>query len=468
MKALGIDLGTTSISMLMLDAGTGEVLGSKTIQSRAYMETPRPWSREQDPEKIYGLVLEGLQDMTARYGRPDAIGMTGQMHGMLYVNAEGQAVSPLYTWEDGSGNEPLPAQEGETAVSLLKKAGLFAASGFGLTTHFYHVKTGKVPEGAAKMTTISDYVAMRLCGNTAPVIAVDMGASWGCFDLENGCFATERLAELGVDPSILTEMKKSHSVIGTVSSDKGIAAGAAVTASLGDNQASYLGAVKDMRSSVLINVGTGSQVSCTIDRYVDIRGSVELRPCTEDLFLLAGSGLCGGRAYAMLENFYRMIVQDALCAADVKAEYDGYAMMERQARDFIARTGEDEAWKVRTTFNGTRSDPLERGSISNISGKNFVPGAMTLGMLRGVMGELHGMYGQMCELTGSRATAMVGSGNGIRKNALLRETAERMFGCTMQIPAHQEEAAYGAAITALTGAGLFPDLASAQEMIRYL
>ena len=55
-----------------------------------------------------------------------------------------------------------------------------------------------------------------------------------------------------------------------------------------------------------------------------------------------------------------------------------------------------------------------RGSIANIGVENFHPGAMTLGMIQGILDELHEMYEKMCEATGKRATKLVGSGNGIR------------------------------------------------------
>ena len=64
-------------------------------------------------------------------------------------------------------------------------------------THFYLQKKGQIPKEAVKMTTISDYVAMRMCGNTCPVIGLDMAASWGCFDLEKQEFLCEKLKEAG-------------------------------------------------------------------------------------------------------------------------------------------------------------------------------------------------------------------------------------------------------------------------------
>ena len=142
--------------------------------------------------------------------------------------------------------------------------------------------------------------------------------------------------------------------------------------------------------------------------------------------------------------------------------------MAAQAADFKEKSGVAEAWKVKTTFSGTRSNPDMRGSIANIGVENFHPGAMTLGMIQGILEELHEMYEKMCEATGKKATKLVGSGNGIRKNKLMQELAEEMYGMKIEIPLYQEEAAYGAAIFALAACGVYESIADAQKIIKYL
>jgi len=228
--------------------------------------------------------------------------------------------------------------------------------------------------------------------------------------------------------------------------------------SAGDNQASVIGSVRDMEGTVLLNIGTGSQVSLGTDRYFDCGGAIELRPCA-DQYILAGSGLCGGRAYAMLEQFYREAAgSDTPC----------YDRMLQQATAFVDQYGMDAAWEVRTTFSGTRSNPDERGSIRGIGVQNFRPGALTAGLVAGILGELNECYRGMIDMTGAPARFMVGSGNGLRKNPLMRRLAEEMFGLRLHIPAHMEEAAYGAALCALTASGRVKSLSDAQRMIRYL
>lgn len=171
MKITGIDIGTTTVSVVLTDTETGKLLARETVEHRSFLQSSRPEQKIQDPERIYDIVVEILTKMRKEHGLPDRIGFTGQMHGMLYVNACGKAVSPLYTWQDGSGETVL--ENGKTCVQILEGTGA-VASGYGIVTHFYLQQENQIPDDAVKMTTISDYVAMRLCGNTVPVIGLDM------------------------------------------------------------------------------------------------------------------------------------------------------------------------------------------------------------------------------------------------------------------------------------------------------
>lgn len=78
--------------------------------------------------------------------------------------------------------------------------------------------------------------------------------------------------------------------------------------------------------------------------------------------------------------------------------------------------------------------------------ENFHPGAMTVGVIRGILEELYQQYAKMCELTGRKAKRLAGSGNGLRQNPLMQEMAQEMFGLKLEIPGYREEAARGAAL----------------------
>ena len=131
---IGVDTGTTSISIAALDEAHS-LLTSRTVNHESFIHTENPSSRIQDPERIKALVLENLEAVTSELGRPSAIGFTGQMHGILYVNSKGESVSPLYTWQDASGDDMLP---------VLREHGLRVSSGYGTATHLHLQRAGKI------------------------------------------------------------------------------------------------------------------------------------------------------------------------------------------------------------------------------------------------------------------------------------------------------------------------------------
>ena len=206
MKAVGIDIGTTTICGVLLDGGTGELLDSRTLSNDTAVRTENDWEHLQDPEKILEKcrrILEAFQD-----GEEDivSVGVTGQMHGILYTDVGGRAVSPLYTWQDRRGD--LPCRESRNgkeetwAGELSQKTGYPAASGFGLVTHYYHVKNGTVPREAVSLCTIPDYIAMSLAGEKRPLMHQSMAASLGLYDLRESCFDQRAIQAAGMERCI--------------------------------------------------------------------------------------------------------------------------------------------------------------------------------------------------------------------------------------------------------------------------
>ena len=84
-----------------------------------------------------------------------------------------------------------------------------------------------------------------------------------------------------------------------------------VTAAIGDNQAAFLGAVGNREDTGLVNMGTGGQVSMLSRQYF-AKDGIEARPFLGGgTYLLAGASLCGGRSYALLEEFFRKFLREA-------------------------------------------------------------------------------------------------------------------------------------------------------------
>ena len=129
-----------------------------------------------------------------------------------------------------------------------------------------------------------------------------------------------------------------------------------------------------------------------------------------------------------------------------------YKTLEKLAGDGKAScTGRENRKKlqIETTFDGTRVHPEQTGSIANLSTDNFTPAAFVYGTLEGMSRELYQMYQTIQNGTGMQIKYMIGSGNGLRKNPVLCEIVEEMFGAKLALAECEEEAATGAALSSM-------------------
>lgn len=494
MITVGLDIGTTTICAIILDSVTGSVLESITEPNMSFIPTESPWEKCQDSGIIWQEAISIVRRLIKKHAPIGSIGVTGQMHGILYIDNAGIAVSPLYTWQDGRGN--LPFKENESYASFLSNSGnLKIASGFGIATHFYNTINGLVPRNAVSICTIPDYIAMRLACSNVPVMHWSNAASLGFFDLEKKDFMRDMINKFGMNPDMFPRVTNKFEVIDcniipdslqvkTFSeaniniscenftrinneipfNDKlPVNCKIPVSVAIGDNQSSFIGSVNDMEHSLLVNVGTGSQISFSTKDTTSCEG-VEIRPCTE-AFINVGSSLCGGRAYALLENFFRQVVEMATGQSiNDKSKPVLYPEMTTCLENAGGLT---DSLQISTTFNGTRSFPEKRGCINNLGINNFTPAHFIEGVLSGIVDELYQYYCLTDAIRIENPSFLVGSGNGIRQNPILQKMFSDKFKMLVNIPIHKEEAAYGAALFSLVACGHFTSLTSAQKIIKY-
>ena len=428
MKLLGLDIGTTTVSAVVVEDGA--VLSSLTLKNGSFLPTENAWEKIQDPAYIRQTALQAVQELMEQYPDVERIGITGQMHGIVYLNAAGEPVSPLYIWQDGRGDQLM--ESGETyAAQLGRITGYHVATGYGLVTHYYNLLHGLVPEDAVVFSTIHDYIAMLLAGRTTPVTEASDAASFGLFDVEKGCFDLAALEKADIPADLLPAVAEEP-CIGRYQGK------IPVYVAIGDNQASFLGATGGKTDAMLINVGTGSQFSAYTPRYMNCPG-LETRPFPGGGYLLVGASLCGGRAYALLESFLRETAF-AMTGAAPDSCYDAMAALLTQGRP-------EDVPVVTPLFQGTRQDPSLRGSITGLSTENLTPRHLVFAMLDGMTEELYAMYRSYRD-AGGKDAALIGSGNGLRKNIHLQNCFSQAFGQRLMMSECNEEAATGAALFA--------------------
>lgn len=441
---LGIDIGTTSLAAQVISADSGDCIRTYSIRHNAAITLPDyPDAFAADAERLIELAVSLAQSAVQSYPTIAAIGLTGQMHGIVCIDETGEILSPLYTWQNQFGLRQI---DGDTAPTIceeiVQKCGVRIPTGYGITTYYALKRLGLLPERTAKIVTVMDLLGMKLT-NTAPAMHPTNAAALGAYQIEARAFDRAILEKLRIPLSVLPAVTDDYACMGNFTvSGRSIP----VSIAIGDNQAGLFGALAD-DSMILINVGTGSQITLLSDRP----SGGEVRPYFDGKFALSGAALCGGRAYAILADFIQSIAAGLGQELSRDTVYD---YLNEAAERGFQKEDSLRSPRVSTCFSGTRTEPDRRGSIAGIDTDNFTPEALSVGFLRGIIEELHELY---CTIQPNRdpAPRAVIGGNAMRKNPVLQKLCGEYFHCTPLLPLHTEEAAFGAALYGGVCAGLF-------------
>jgi sugar (pentulose or hexulose) kinase len=488
---LGLDLGTTTISAVARDASSGAALATVTLPNSA-PRAPAPGRAEMDLATLGALATRALGDLAARLGPRSAavagLGVTGQMHGLALLAPDGTPLRPAITWQDERALLPAPPAAGVTAAGVTAagapadesilarfrrqaggpaaflRLGCLPAAGYAGVTLFALALEGALPPGPALACTVPDAVVSFLSG-AAPHSDPTDAASTGLYDVVAGCWDVALVERLGLPKALLPPVRPSGTPAGplrpAVAAACGLPAGLPVHTALGDNQAAYLGSVAVREGTLLLNVGTGAQISAWLPEFAALP-AVETRPFPGGGYLLVGAGLSGGRSYALLAGLFRQ-AGEALCGARV-SEATLYARLNALAAE--VPPGAD-GLVCAPWFAGSRRDPALRASFSGITAANLTPGHLARALLEGLANDLAAFHAEMAAAL-PPPRRLVGAGNAVRSNGVLREALAGRFGLPLAVPACAEPAAAGAALLAAVGSGEVATLGEAMARVRYV
>lgn len=454
---VGLDIGTSKICAVVVEIPSGRVLAVASRLNDAGVSPRSGVSRgrsEQRPGRILRIAGDCLREVTAaspcRGRRLIGLGITGQMHGMLVVDADGVALGNLVTWQDRRclenyrrtrrtfGEEMVRRCGGERAF---RTTGCLPASGYLGATLFWMLERRLLPAEAVQVGFIDGYVAARLTGGARLCADATDAAGSGLFDVVSGRWDESILRALHIPVGILPELRPMGSIVGVITGGAaaatGLLAGTPVCCPLGDHQAYILGAGGNPSRAVYINVGTGGQVSVVGDRFVRSAG-IETRPFPRGRFVYTGATVSAGHAYALLERFFREIGRSLM---GVRTTEPLFPRMNRLA---AAPTGIICA----PLFTGTRENPSAAGAFSNITEPHFTPGGFARAVLEGIVQELYERYRSIPQRFRANRSVLVAGGNAVRRNPLLRRILAARFGMRVVVSPHREEAACGAALAA--------------------
>jgi xylulokinase len=273
--SIGIDLGSSRVKLLALDEA-GECLG---VTMASYStESRRAGYAEQNPDRWWDALRLAMSELLSRPALRGAdvvaLGMTGQMHGAVFLDANGAAIRQALMWSDGRAEAETTEIE-----QRIPRDELVARTGNRSNVSFTAPKIMWVarhePEVMARTRWIvqpKDALRTRLIGEVVGDVS-DASATL-LFDLHARTWSDDICARLGIDRSLLAPLFESEKQAGVLREDAaralGLPAGIVVAVGGADAPAAALGLglarEEDAAGTVLISLGTGGQVLAPVSK----------------------------------------------------------------------------------------------------------------------------------------------------------------------------------------------------------
>lgn len=266
MYYIGIDLGTSAVKLLLVDA-KGAI--KKSVSREYPLFFPHPGWSEQNPEDWWTAVQDGLKELIADIdaGEVAGVGCGGQMHGLVVLDENDNVIRPAILWNDGRTAAQVDYLNG--IIGKEKLSSLTANIAFaGFTAPKILWMRDNEPDKFAKIAKImlpKDYVNYKLTG----VHACDYSDASGMLllDVQHKCWSREMLDICGITEKQMPQLFESYEVIGTVTADVGLPKTCQVVGGAGDNAAAAIGTDTVGGGSCNISLGTSGTIFISSERF---------------------------------------------------------------------------------------------------------------------------------------------------------------------------------------------------------
>ncbi|NLE43454.1 MAG: xylulokinase [Chloroflexi bacterium] len=458
---LGIDVGTSGSKALLTD-DAGAVLATATT---AYpMFTPRPLWAEQNPDDWWTATATSIRQLLDQTGvQPGdiaGVGLTGQMHGLVLLDRDDQILRPCIMWND----QRTAAQ----CAALTRKIGsdrILRLTGNPILPGFTAPKIAWVrqhePDVYVQVAHIllpKDYVRLRLTGAHATEVSDASGTS--LFDVGQRRWSEEMLAAMDIPIEWMPVCAESPDVTARISeagaAATGLLAGTPVVGGGGDQAAQAVGTGIFREGVISVTVGTSGVVFASTDTY---RPEPEGRlhafcHAVPGKWHLMGVMLSAGGSF----RWFRDALGEPESGAALKSGRDPYEPLVELAAQAPAGC---EGLLFLPYLTGERTphpDPEARGVYFGLTlrhGKSHMVRAVLEGVSYGLKDSL-----ELMKDLGVPLEQVRGSGGGVR-SALWRQILADVFDTELVTVNTTEGAAYGAALLAGVGAGVYADVPDA-------
>lgn len=457
MQALiGVDIGTSGCKALLLDV-QGAVIA---VDTATYpLSQPRPGWTEQDPELWIQGARRAIAGVLAKAPGVEllGVGLSGQMHGLVPLDAAQQVLRPAILW-----NDQRNAAECEwithTAGGL---EGLLAATDNRMLVGY---TGGKIvwmqrhePELFARLALVlnpKDYLRLRLTGEVASEVSDASGT--GLFNVRSRQWATGLIERLQIDPELLPPVFESQVISGRVSAAGaqlfGLPLGTPVAGGGGDSVIQTIGSGVIAPGELQTTIGTAGILAAALatpQDNPDGRLQVFCNVAADTWHCMGVSLNAGGSM-----TWFR----DTLCAG---------VPFEQVVAEAAASPAGAHGLLFLPYLNGERCphpDTEVRAAFIGLTGRH-TRGDMARAVMEGSVHALADIHGLMRPL-GIAGQVIKASGGGA-KSALWRQMQADIFGCdVLTTEGAAEGAAFGAALVAGLGVNVWPDATRAAASCR--
>ena len=430
-QLVGLDVGTTGVKALALSP-EGDVLAR--VEESYELSTPHPGWAEQDPEDWWRAAERAL---AALGGQPAAIGLSGQMHGLVVLDDRDRVLRPAILWNDQRTEaECVEIEERVGLARLIQLTGNRALTGFTAPKLLWlrrHEPTTYAQ--VAHVLLPKDYVRLRLTGEHAIDVADASGTL--LFDVARRRWSQEMLEALQLDPAWLPRALESPEVSGET------VAGIPVAAGAGDQAAAALGVGVDRPGPVSVVLGTSGVVFAALPAFAAEPQARVHAFChaVPGGWHAMGVMLSAGGSLRWLR--------------DVLGPRGGYDELTAAAEEWPAGT---EGLTFLPYLSGERTphaDPHARAAYAGLTLRHH-RGALVRAVLEGVAYGLRDSLELLRELGVDPRDGRV-SGGGARSDLWLRILAS-VLRLPIRRTAADEGSAFGAALLGGVAAGVFRDV----------
>ena len=463
---IGLYIGTSGAKCILVD-DKGAVLASSTQEYPLY--TPRPGWAEQNPEDWWDAVVRGLKVILPKANVPKdqiaGVSFSGQMHGLVALDKDLNVIRPAILWCDSRTQKQcdwITEKAGGLSGLLTYTNNQMLAGYTGGKLIWFKEEE---PELFAKMTRFicpKDYIRLKVCGEVA--IDASDASGTGFFNTRERVWADDLIALAGLDKAIFPDVLESTDLAGRVTracaEETGLPEGLPVYAGGGDAVIQTTGAGLVKPGVVGVVIGTAGNVSMALDRYFDNpKGALQMF-CNNapGLWQAIGCTLSAGGSY----RWYRDTLCEHLKEMAAQGKGNVYDLMGKAAEQ--SRPGANGVLFA-PYMSGERCpypDPNARGVFYGLS-LSSTRGDITRAVMEGVTYSLRDCM-EILRGMGLDIGEMYACGGG-GSSPLWRQMLADAYNCPVTTVKSKEGPALGVAILAGVGAGLYPSVQEACDVM---